>query len=35
MATGRTTKFTASVPFRSGELLRSDHEIVVYLEDKY
>ena len=32
MATGRTTRFTASVPFRSGELLRSDHEIAVYLE---
>ena len=32
MPTGRTTKVAASVPFRSGELLRSDYEIAVYLE---
>ena len=32
MPTGRTTKVAASVPFRRGELLRSDYEIAVYLE---
>jgi probable addiction module antidote protein len=33
MPTGRTTKPAASVPFRTGELLRNDSSIAGYLED--